>query len=117
MITRSDIIDALTMCVGYDPIHAPKQSEIITDAWVKHFEGLPQVTPRELLDAVNTYYRAPQQQPWPQPGVISGIARAAIKDRADREPIEHNRVPASPEVVADARAQIAKAINRFGRME
>lgn len=86
MITRNDIIDAITMCVGYDPVHAPKQSKIIEDAWAQHFAssacaglGRP-----DLVAAVDAYYRTPRQ-PWPQPADISSLARSEKRDAYDRQ--------------------------------
>jgi hypothetical protein len=86
MITRNDILDAITKCVGYDPVRAPKQSQIIEEAWMKHFglSGNGGITRLELLAAADTYYASPQR-PWPQPGDLSDIAKSSRRDRGLRD--------------------------------
>lgn len=84
MISRNDIIDAIAKCVGYDPIHAPKSSEIITAAWLEHFEDYRAIGRVELLQAITEYYRTPDRK-WPQPADISAIIAAVVKDRRSRE--------------------------------
>lgn len=83
MISRNDIADALTKCVGYDPTHMPKPSEIILDAWCEHFALYPHLIRYDLLTAVTHYYRRPAQ-PVPQPADISAIARDLHRDMAQR---------------------------------
>jgi len=79
--------------VGYDPVRAPKQSEIIENAWAEHFEQFPNLTRTDLLAAVTEYYRTPGQ-PWPQPAAISSIAvllagsRAAIEGAPERDNLD-----------------------------
>jgi hypothetical protein len=109
MITRSDILDALTKCVGYDPIHSPKQSLIIEDAWYEHFERYPTLQRQDLLSAVADYYSVPQR-PWPQPADISNVARAKRRDQADRAPLELDKVPVSDERRQEHLARIQEVI-------
>ncbi len=89
MITRNDIINAISMCVGYDPMHSPKMSEAIIMAWSDHFEDYPHISRERLLRAVKTYYKIPSRS-FPQPADISTIARAEINDANMRAPLLPN---------------------------
>lgn len=86
MISRNDVIDAVTRCVGYDPIHAPKDARIMVEAWSEHFSSFSQWSREDLFQAVTEYYKLPQR-PWPQPADLSAVIRARKRDAADRAPI------------------------------
>lgn len=112
MIRRDNCIEAIAKCTGYDPMHSPRQSELIANAWSEHFAQYPELTRDDLLDAVKEYYRTPQR-PWPQPADISSVARVRHRDIADRAPLpEIECVPASAEyraaMVAEIRQTLAK---------
>ena len=115
MIKRTDILDALTKCVGYDPIHAPTQSpRIMEEAWVDHFALYPALGRDDLMDAVREYYRTPAR-PWPQPADLSSIARAKQRDAADRAPLPEitQAVPASAEVREKNMAEIRRVMSKL----
>ena len=82
MLVEQDIRDTLAKCSGYDPTHFPRFSQVILDAWVKHFSFFPLLTRDDVLDAVDTYYRTPERKV-PQPADISRIARDAWRARWD----------------------------------
>lgn len=84
MVSRTDIIDALTMCSGYDPGHFSQPSRIIVAAWEDHLGQYPGVARDDLLEAVRVYYRTPDRRV-PQPADISKIARDLRKSRLDTE--------------------------------
>jgi len=83
VIDESDIRLALMRCVGYDPVHFPKPSEVMLAAWIEHFRKFPKLERQNLIDAVAKYYDTPQR-PVPQPADISVIARSFWRDEYDR---------------------------------
>lgn len=113
MITMQDIRDALTKCTGYDPVHFPRPSEVMAEAWFEHFSMYPMITRNDLLAAVARYYKTPSR-PVPQPADIRVLASEIRRERYERsgldsaERLEHEAicdakaVEAAPEV-ADAR--------------
>lgn len=102
MLTRDNIIDALTKCAGYDPVHFPRKSELIANAWCEHFNRWGGLTVQDLMEAVSEYYARPSQ-PVPQPADISVIARKLHRDRFDRLPLDAPERKAV-EAVGDAKA-------------
>jgi hypothetical protein len=112
VISRNDILDAITKCVGYDPVHAPKQSEIIENAWVEHFEAYPSMNRDQLLTAIAEYYRTPHR-PFPQPADLSVIVRIRREDDWQRRSSpELQPRPASAEHRAKCMAEIRAIINK-----
>lgn len=115
MITYNQVVDAISMCAAYDPMHAPRKSEVMVSAWLDHFQSYPNISPERLQEAVRTYYKTPSR-PFPQPADISSIARAAIRDDDERSPLpELMSAPASPEHREKCLAEIKRIIERQGR--
>lgn len=79
-----EIRAALAKCAAYDPTHFPQPSDAIVEAWMEHFESLPDLHRQELLDAVREYYMAPDRKV-PQPADISRIVRTARRARRDND--------------------------------
>lgn len=115
MISRNDIIDVITKCVGYDPMHSPKESEIIEAAWWEHFETYSSLTRDDILAAVTEYYRTPDRR-WPQPANISVLAREICRVRNAAIPLpelEPASEPATPERRKKHMEEIAKIIQHW----
>jgi hypothetical protein len=115
MIDRNDCVDAITKCVGYDPIHAPNPTPIILDAWEEHFMGYPSFTRDQLLRAVTAYYRTADRK-WPQPANLSDIIRADINRHvapADREVPQIMPSPIENAATAEQRARHLAEIRKF----
>lgn len=115
MIDRDDVLDALTKCTGYDPVHFPRPSIIMADAWLEYFGKFPAVTKVDLLAAVAKFYESPAR-PVPQPADIGVIARAIRQDKSDRETLEERAVR---EEAIDAKAEgrlraITEYTQKFG---
>lgn len=87
MITRNDIIDALTKSTGYDSAHTPQPSAIVIDAWVEHFEDFPALTRADLLMAVKDYHRQTHRENL-QPADISTLARKYSRERFERSALD-----------------------------
>lgn len=91
MITRNDIIDALTKSSAYDNQHTPTPTRILIDAWCEHFQRFAPGVDREmLLDAVTEYHRVSRDRIL-QPADLSAIARAFCIDDFDRSPLDSPR--------------------------
>lgn len=87
MITIQDVRDALTKCTGYDPVHFPRPSNVMADAWFEHFAMYPRITGADLLAAVTRYYMRPSQ-PVPQPADIRVLASEIRRERFDRSGVD-----------------------------
>jgi hypothetical protein len=111
LITRNDCIDAITKCIAYDPMHSPRSDALIAEAWTEHFNLYPFLSSEDLLAAVREYYKTPQR-PWPQPADLSSIARAKLRDIADRAP-ELERASASEELREKRLAEIRAVVKRW----
>jgi hypothetical protein len=112
VISIQDIRDALTMCTGYDPVHMPRPSEVMAQAWMQHFAMYPMVTRDDVLAAIERYYMRPSQ-PVPQPADIRVLAREIRRERYERsgldspERLEH-------EAICDAKADARqRAVAQF----
>jgi hypothetical protein len=102
VITRNDIIDALTKCTGYDSAHTPVPNEITVDAWREHFDLFPNVTREDLLRSVTEHFRAKHTDQL-TPVDLSDIARKYSRDRIEKsetDSIERQRL----EAICDAKA-------------
>jgi hypothetical protein len=97
VIGMQDIRDALTMGTGYDPVHFPRPSEVMAQAWMQHFSMYPKITRDDLLAAINRYYMRPAQ-PVPQPADIRVLASEIRRDQFERsgtgsvERLEHEAI-------------------------
>jgi hypothetical protein len=102
MITRDDIIDALTKCSAYDAQHTPIPADIVLAAWQEHFELYPNVTRADLMAAVREYFttrHVDQLTPYD----LSTIARKYARDRYERSDLDSIE-RRNAEAVCDAKA-------------
>jgi hypothetical protein len=118
VISIQDIRDALTKCTGYDPVHFPRPSGVMAEAWFEHFSMYPMIARGDLLAAVAKYYMRPSQ-PVPQPADLRVLASEIRRERYERsgldsaERLEHQAicdakaVEVAPEVAAARRQAIA----------
>jgi hypothetical protein len=103
VITMQDIRDALTKCTGYDPVHFPRPSNVIAEAWFEHFAMYPRITGTDVLAAITRYYMRPSQ-PVPQPADIRVLASEIRRERFDRSDLG-SMERQQHEAVCDAKAQ------------
>jgi hypothetical protein len=101
-VDMQNIRDALTKCTGYDPVHFPRPSNIVAEAWLEHFSMYPKITGADLLAAVTRYYKRPSQ-PVPQPADIRVLASEIRRERLDSSDIGSAERLAH-EAVCDAKA-------------
>jgi hypothetical protein len=110
VISIQDIRDVLTKCTGYDPVHFPRPSEVMADAWMEHFAMYPMISRDDVLGAITKYYMRPSQ-PVPQPADIRVLASDIRRERYERsgldsvERLEH-------EAVCDAKGVEVAAVRR-----
>jgi hypothetical protein len=110
VISIQDIRDALTKCTGYDPVHFPRPSEVMAEAWMEHFAMYPKITRGDLLAAITRYYLRPSQ-PVPQPADIRVHASEIRRDRFDRSGIGSvERL--EQEAICDAKATEVAAVRQ-----
>ena len=100
-ITTKDVGPILAKCSGYRPDKTPQVSQLVTMAWVEHFEDFPAITLEDALEAVKVYHREPQDR-MIQPADISKVARAIRRDKSDRETEDMRRLR---EELCDAKAE------------
>lgn len=113
MIGIQDIRDALTKGTGYDPVHFPRPSEVMAEAWMEHFAMYPKVTRNDLLAAITKYYKTPSR-PVPQPADIRVLASEIRRERYERSGLDSPE-RREHEAVCDAKADARqRAVAEFG---
>lgn len=92
-LTPEDIAAILTKSAGYDSTHTPRISVILTSAWLEHFNRyIPTATREDLLEAVTEYHHLPHDR-MIQPGDLSLVYRAKLRDNTDRTDPELRALP------------------------
>ena len=83
-LTADDISAVLTKSAGYDSMHTPRSSAILTGAWLEHFATYaPYVTRDDLLAAVTEYHKEPRDRML-QPADLTAIIRGWRRDEHAR---------------------------------
>jgi hypothetical protein len=118
MITRNNVIDALTKCSGYNARNTPVPSDIVVEAWLEHFSQFPDVTGQDLLDAVRDYFTREHDDRLVEPVTIGILARKYSVDRVERsdldsaERLAHEALCDSKAAEEDLAIESAAAIHR-----
>ena len=84
MITRDDILDALTMLTGNAPDKTPQPSELVTQAWLDYFKAYPSWIGDELVAAASDYCRSGTRERMVQPADLGEIIRGWRQDTLAR---------------------------------
>jgi hypothetical protein len=83
VITRNDILDALSMLSGNDSSKTPNPDELNIRAWMDYFADHPHWSGDDLVAAAHEYCRAPRER-MVQPADLGLIVKGWHDDRLDR---------------------------------
>lgn len=92
-LAPEDIAAVLTKSAGYDSMHTPRASAILTGAWLEHF-GIyaPYATRDDLLAAVTEYHRESHDRML-QPADLTAVIRAWRRDEHARSDPDERALP------------------------
>lgn len=83
MITRNDILDALTMLSGNDSSKTPKPDELTIRAWCDYFDDHLKWTGDDLCAAAHEYNKTPRER-LVQPADLGEIIKRFYRDAYER---------------------------------
>lgn len=92
-LTPEDIAAVLTKSAGYDSMHTPRASAVLTGAWLEHFGTYAAYATRaDLLAAVTEHHREPHDRML-QPADLTVIIRARHRDNHARTDPNERALP------------------------